>query len=245
MSEILVNVVSGAPPEEEMSPEMALAAAANELAQAADTGEVLLVASEDGAGDIQDLAATRNKFTNIRSDQRVVSIDSKPSVKTEADKQMSNLVNLVASLRSRHILCGKLEGVENSSSGEPRGILQYGEFKVLIPCNELMDVPENMRDMNPNDVMRYMFGKRLGAEIEFIVLGIDQGAEVVIGSRKEAMNLRRRQFYYGTGCTFSAAIRTALLNQGCLRNHMTETPNADADAQCLSSTWTSNGLGKP
>jgi ribosomal protein S1 len=60
-----------------------------------------------------------------------------------------------------------------------------------------MDVPENMRDMNPNDVMRYMFGKRLGAEIEFIVLGIDQGAEVVIGSRKEAMNLRRRQFYYG------------------------------------------------
>ena len=60
-----------------------------------------------------------------------------------------------------------------------------------------MDVPENMRDMNPNDVMRYMFGKRLGAEIDFIVLGIDQGAEVVIGSRKEAMNLRRRQFYYG------------------------------------------------
>lgn len=197
MSEILENVVSGAPPEEEMSPEMALAAAANELAQAADAGEVLLVASEDGAGDIQDLATTRNKFTNIRSEQRVVSIDSKPSVKTEADKQMSNLVNLVASLRSRHILCGKLEGVENSSSGEPRGILQYGEFKVLIPCNELMDVPENMRDMNPNDVMRYMFGKRLGAEIEFIVLGIDQGAEVVIGSRKEAMNLRRRQFYYG------------------------------------------------
>jgi predicted RNA-binding protein with RPS1 domain len=197
MSEILENVVSGAPPEEEMSPEMALASAAHELAQAADTGEVLLVASEDGAGDIQDLAATRNKFTNIRSEQRVVSIDSKPSVKTEADKQMSNLVNLVASLRSRHILCGKLEGVENSSSGEPRGILQYGEFKVLIPCNELMDVPENMRDMNPNDVMRYMFGKRLGAEIEFIVLGIDQGAEVVIGSRKEAMNLRRRQFYYG------------------------------------------------
>jgi predicted RNA-binding protein with RPS1 domain len=197
MSEILENVVSGAPPEEEMSPEMALAAAANELAQAADTGEVLLVASEDGAGDIQDLATTRNKFTNIRSEQRVVSIDSKPSVKTEADKQMSNLVNLVASLRSRHILCGKLEGVENSTSGEPRGILQYGEFKVLIPCNELMDVPENMRDMNPNDVMRYMFGKRLGAEIEFIVLGIDQGAEVVIGSRKEAMNLRRRQFYYG------------------------------------------------
>lgn len=196
MSEEIEIVVPGIPPESgELDTEAALAAASQELAQAAD--DVLLLAvSGNGSGEAQNLAR-RMKFSNIKSEQRIVSIDSKPSVKTESDKQMTNLVNLVASLRSHHILCGKLEGVENSSSGEPRGILQYGEFKVLIPCNEMMDIPENFRDMDPNDVMRYMFGKRLGAEVDFIVLGIDQGAELAIGSRKEAMKLRRRQFYYG------------------------------------------------
>ena len=170
MSEEIENAVPGIPPESgELDTEAALAAASQELAQAAD--DVLLLAvSGNGSGEAQNLAR-RMKFSNIKSEQRIVSIDSKPSVKTEADKQMTNLVNLVASLRSHHILCGKLEGVENSSSGEPRGILQYGEFKVLIPCNEMMEIPENFRDMDPNDVMRYMFGKRLGAEVDFIVLG--------------------------------------------------------------------------
>ena len=198
MSEVTEILDSGLPSVTEvMAPEAALAAAAQEVALAADAGEALLLAAGNESGESQAMAPVRPKFTNIRSDQRIVTIDSKGSVQTEADKQMNNLVNLIASLRSKHILCGKLEGVENSSSGEPRGVLQYGEFKVLIPCKEMMDIPANMRDMNPNDVMRYMFGKRLGAEIDFIVLGIDQGAEVVIGSRKEAMNLRRHQFYFG------------------------------------------------
>lgn len=196
MSEVIDNALSGIPPENgDVNSETALEAAALELSQGA--GDLFLVADGAEAAQMQTTAPNRMKFSNIRNEQRIVSIDSKPSVKTEADEQMNNLVNLVASLRSRHILCGKLEGVENSSGGEPRGILKYGEFKVLIPCSEMMDIPENMRDMNPNDVMRYMFGKRLGAEIEFVVLGIDQGAELVIGSRKEAMNLRRRQFYFG------------------------------------------------
>lgn len=196
MSEEIENAVSGTPPASvDAIVPAALDAAAQELNQGA--GALVLVAEETGALQTEPNLTGSTKLTNIKSDQRVVTIDSKPSVKTEADKQMSNLVNLVASLRSRHILCGKLEGVENSSGGEPRGILQFGEFKVLIPCKEMMDIPENMRDMNPYDVMRYMFGKRLGAEIEFIVLGIDQEAELVIGSRKEAMSQRRRQFYFG------------------------------------------------
>lgn len=196
MTEGIENAVSGVPPEvngHEL--EAAIAAVPMELMQAS-SGELLLNRDEDSE-DLLPVGVNGAGLTNIKSDQRIVSIDSKPSVKTEAEKQMDNLVNLVASLRSRHILCGKLEGVENSSSGEPRGILQYGEFKVLIPCKEMMDIPENMRDVNPYDVMRYMLNKRLGAEIEFIALGIDQEAGLVVGSRKEAMNLRRRQFYFG------------------------------------------------
>ena len=54
-----------------------------------------------------------------------------------------------------------------------------------------------MRGMNPNEVMRYLISKRLGAEIDFIVKGIDQEAGVVVASRNEAMTVRRRQFYFG------------------------------------------------
>ena len=149
--------------------------------------------SDDAGG----LNFTNQKFANIRSDVHIVSLDRRSTVATEADTEMKYLLDLLASLRSRHILSGKLEGIESSESGEPRAVLHYGSFKVLIPSFEMMDPPDDLRGMNPNDVMRYLITKRLGSEIDFIVKGIDQEAGVVVASRKEAMAVRRRQFYLG------------------------------------------------
>ena len=140
---------------------------------------------------------SRQKLTNIRSDQRVVTIERDAAVQTQADTQMKYLLELLASLRSKHVLTGKLEGVEMSESSGPRASLYYGDFKVLIPFSELMDDPASYRDMNPNDVMRYLIAKRLGAEIDFVVRGIDQEANLVVASRKDAMAIRRRQFFFG------------------------------------------------
>lgn len=184
MSDKTEMIVSGVPPEEHLEEKTSTSTPA--AAPIQNESEELIPAAQ-----------TRQKFTNIRSDQRVVTIERNAEVTTQADTQMKHLLELLASLRSRHILTGKLEGVEVSDSGEPRASLYYGGFKVLIPSFELMDPPESFRDMDPNEVMRYLITKRLGAEIDFVVKGIDQEANLVVASRKEAMALRRRQFFFG------------------------------------------------
>ena len=187
MSEVKENVLSGVPPEEE-TPQTELAV----LDEPVQTD--LGMSQSDEAGNFN---FANQRFSNIRSDTHIVSLDRRATVETEADTEMKYLLDLLASLRSRHILTGKLEGVESSDSGEPRAVLRYGSFKVLIPSFEMMEPPEDLRGMNPNDVMRYLISKRLGAEIDFIVKGIDQEAGVVVASRNEAMAVRRRQFYFG------------------------------------------------
>ena len=141
--------------------------------------------------------AVSQKFTNIRNEERIVSIDRHCSVETEADKQMSDLLDLLESLRSKKIMTGKIEGVETTRSGIPSAVLQYGNFKVVIPCFECVNPPADFREQDPNTVYHYILGKHLGAEIDFVVKGIDQEGEVVVASRKEAMAIRRRQFYFG------------------------------------------------
>lgn len=168
--------------------------------QPEDIGNAIAPMSEPNQTPSEELTPTeqsRQKFTNIRSDQRVVTIERDAAVQTQADTQMKYLLELLASLRSKHVLTGKLEGVEMSESSGPRASLYYGDFKVLIPFSELMDDPASYRDMNPNDVMRYLIAKRLGAEIDFVVRGIDQEANLVVASRKDAMAIRRRQFFFG------------------------------------------------
>ena len=43
-----------------------------------------------------------------------------------------------------------------------------------------------------------MLNKRLGAEIDYIVKGIDAKAKIVVGSRVEAMRNKRKSYYFGT-----------------------------------------------
>lgn len=190
MSELKENILSEVPPEEERTkaPQTDLAVLAEPVQTDLET---------DQSDDAGNLNFTNQRFANIRSDVHIVSLDRRATVETEADTEMKHLLELLASLRSRHILMGKLEGIETSESGDPRAVLHYGSFKVLIPSFEMMEPPEDLRGMNLNDVMRYLITKRLGSEIDFIVKGIDQEAGVVVASRKEAMAVRRRQFYFG------------------------------------------------
>ena len=156
-----------------------------------------LTGGEETAAENAPAPVMNQKFTNIRNEERVVTIDRQRSVETEADRQMSALLDLLESLRSKKIMTGKIEGVENSAGGIPSAVLQHGGFKVIIPCFECVDPPADFRDQDPNTVFHYILNKHLGAEIEYVVKGIDQEGEVVVASRKEAMAIRRRQFYFG------------------------------------------------
>ena len=156
-----------------------------------------LMGGEEAAAENAPAPVMNQKFTNIRNEERVVTIDRQRSVETEADRQMSDLLDLLESLRSKKIMTGKIEGVESSAGGIPSAVLQHGGFKVIIPCFECVDPPADFRDQDPNTVFHYILNKHLGAEIEYVVKGIDQEGEVVVASRKEAMAIRRRQFYFG------------------------------------------------
>lgn len=149
----------------------------------------------------EEKAMTNRPGTRIslkKQDTRVVSIDAQPSVETASDKAMNDLMDLIGSLRSKRILTGTIQGVETSEqTGDPRAVIYYGGFKILIPSAEAVNPPEDFRDRSKNEVYKYLITKRLGAEVDFLVKGIDPDSGIVAASRKEAMAMKRRQFYLG------------------------------------------------
>ena len=143
-------------------------------------------------------APNRKRISVKKEDTKVVTIDFERTVETASDKAMNDLMDLIGSLRSKRILTGTIQGVETSpSSGEPRAVIYYGGFKVLIPATEAVNPPADFRDRSENEVYRYLITKRLGAEVDFLVKGIDPDSGIVAASRKEAMAMKRRHFYFG------------------------------------------------
>ena len=114
MSELKENVLSEVPTEKQASQ--------TDLAVLSDPVQTDLEANQSDEADNYNFA--NQKFANIRSDVHIVSLDRRSTVQTEADTEMKYLLDLLASLRSRHILTGKLEGVESSEAGDPRAVLE-------------------------------------------------------------------------------------------------------------------------
>jgi len=129
----------------------------------------------------------------------IVSIDESRSVETSADRHNNDLLDLVESLKGKKILSGTIQGVERSTenSNLSYAVIYHGDFKIIIPAEELIEPPADFRDRSPGDVMHYMVTKRLGAEVDYIVKGVDKTG-IAAASRLEAMAAKRREYYFGT-----------------------------------------------
>ena len=143
---------------------------------------------------------TRRKRANTRTAVNVLSIDEHRTVETEAAKARNDLLDLIESMKTQKILTGTIQGVEQPEDNPSRSlaVIYHGDFKVIIPAEEAVLPPEDNRGRSQEDVMHYTLTKRLGAEVDYIVKGIDPQSGVAVASRLEAMAAKRKEYYFGT-----------------------------------------------
>lgn len=136
----------------------------------------------------------------VKPKQNVMTIDEMRTVETDADKAQNDLIDLLESMKTGKILTGTIQGVEEPSETHSHtiAVIYHGSYKIMIPAEEAVNPPEDYRDQNPEDVHHYMLTKRLGAEVDYIVKGIDPEAGLAVASRLEAMRAKRKQYYFGT-----------------------------------------------
>lgn len=133
-----------------------------------------------------------------RQREAIVAIDDYRTVETEEDKQQNDLLDLMESLKTKKRLTGTIQGVERSAgTAESYAIVYHGIYKIMIPASEVVNPPADFRGREPADVMHYLLLKRMGAEIDYIVLGIDPEG-LAAGSRLQAMASKCRESYFAT-----------------------------------------------
>lgn len=140
---------------------------------------------------------SEEKRTAVKPKSGVVAIDAVRQVETDADKTQNDLLDLMESMKTGKILSGTIQGVERASehNSTSLAVIYHGSFKVVIPAIEAIIPPDDYRGVEPDEVHHYMLTKRLGAEVDFVVKGIDAKAGVAVASRLEAMRLKRKQYY--------------------------------------------------
>ena len=134
-----------------------------------------------------------------RGEAPVLTIRHRDDVETAEDRDDVIWHEIHNAYRTRKIITGKLGGIEQLDNRKTVAVVDYKGFRVIIPIKEMMiNLGRSPSGQEYTDLMlrqNKILGNMLGADIDFIVRGIDSKTRSVVASRKEAM-LRKRQIFY-------------------------------------------------
>lgn len=146
------------------------------------------------------------KSTSVPRDSApsdILSIEAKAEVETAEYREDTIWHEIRNAYRTRRILTGTLGGVEQSEDGKSLVIVEYKGFRVVIPAAEMMLILERRisGDSYANLMRRQnqILSAMMGAEIDFVIRGIDNKTRSIVASRKEAMLKKRQIFYMDAG----------------------------------------------
>lgn len=133
----------------------------------------------------------------------ILTIDARGEAETQENVEDTIWHEIHNAYRTRKMLTGYLGGVEQTDNGKTIAIVEYKGFRVIIPLKEMMiNLGENTASgAEYDELMRRqnkVLSNMLGAEIDFIVKGIDSKTRSVVASRKDAMLKKRQLFYLNT-----------------------------------------------
>ena len=151
---------------------------------------------------IEEKAAPK-KTKRVTKDDAILTIDAGDTVHTEEDLAEIAWHEIHNAYRTRKPLTGILGGVEHLESGVTVGVVEYKGYRIIIPIKEM--TAANPNKLSANDYEGYMIRQHklvssmLGAEIDFLVKGIEAKTRSVVASRRDAMMKKRMTFYMEAG----------------------------------------------
>ena len=131
----------------------------------------------------------------------VLTIAARTRIKSEAEATDELWHEIRNAYRTRRILTGTLDGIEQTAGGKTLATVSFRGFRIAIPIREMLVLEDRMPSgrayADYMNRLNRILGTMLGAEIDFIVKGIDSTTHSAVASRREAMLRKRQTFYLG------------------------------------------------
>ena len=131
--------------------------------------------------------------------REILTVDARGEAETQEQREDIIWHEIHTGYRTRRILTGMLSGIEKTDAGRTIAIVDYKGFRIVIPLREMvLDFPKGLYGIDYDEmILNYqkILNKMLGAEVDFVIKGIDAKSRTIVASRKDAM-LKKQQIYY-------------------------------------------------
>ena len=149
----------------------------------------------------EDIPDNEESPEDTEADEEVPILTINVGGEAQTDNERAEIVwhEIRTSHIARRTLTGMLGGIEQLENGTTVAIVDYKGYRIVLPLKEMGILTLN--GMHPDKYKEYvsrqqkLLNNMLGADIDFIVKGIDHETRSVVASRKDAMLKKRKTFY--------------------------------------------------
>lgn len=142
----------------------------------------------------------KRRVRGSSQESAILTIASGGDVDTPETQEETAWHEIRNAYRTHRILTGTLSGLEPTENGKPIAIANYNGYRVVIPLSEMMinlsSGPNHYGEMQTRQSK--ILGSMIGAEIDFVIKGIESKSRSIVASRKDAMMRKRKLFYFET-----------------------------------------------
>lgn len=137
------------------------------------------------------------RITQDKKSDSILTIEAYATVQTQENIDDIIWHEIRDAYITRKILTGTLGGLERLENGKTIAVVHYKGFRVAIPLAEMVFLKHASQSDYAEQMEREakLINKMLGAEIDFMVRGIDTASRSIVASRKDAMMKKRQTFY--------------------------------------------------
>ncbi len=135
------------------------------------------------------------KFIDDIDVENILTVSEGDIIETKKDIDNTNWHEIRNASITKKILSSVISGSERTEAGYSVGIVFYKGFRIVIPANEIIELKENDRYGETKDRESRILDNLIGAEIDFIIKGIDDTTRSIVASRKEAMARKSKMFF--------------------------------------------------
>lgn len=129
----------------------------------------------------------------------ILSIERGDEIEAPEEQEDAIWHNIQNFNRTKRMLTGTVGGIERTENGKPYAVIYYHGLRVIVPASEMVlgiiqDDRHQYGDLAERQykIMNHM----LGAEVDFVIKGIDKPSRSVVASRREAMLRKCQNFYF-------------------------------------------------
>lgn len=117
------------------------------------------------------------------------------------DEFRDTRILLKGARQTMKLLTAMLERIEYNENMEDAGtavtaVVQYNGFRILIPAREIgIEVDEELTHQEKVSIYRKYINPMLGANIDFVIMKVDDKNNIAVGSRRIAMAIKKKKIY--------------------------------------------------